>query len=74
MPKIVSPAQYGLMQAIAHHTARNAPKGLSAESAHAGIMELSPGKRSKYARALQRGKTRRKVKRMHLPSSRNRGD
>lgn len=72
MPRIVSSKQFGLMAAVAHGNARNKPKGLSAESARAGIMELSPGKRSAYASALHKQKTRRKGRKMaHLPSSRN---
>ena len=54
MPRIVSGRQFRFMQVVAHGSARNKPKGLSAESARRGIMELSSKKRSRFAKGGKR--------------------
>jgi len=48
MPKPSTVKQYGFLQAVAHGKARK-KTNLTPAQARAGIMELSPKKRSSYA-------------------------
>ncbi|KKL52531.1 hypothetical protein LCGC14_2284480 [marine sediment metagenome] len=49
-----SAKQYGLMQAVAHGTAKKKPKGLSKREAREFVMKTKPKKRSRFAKTLAR--------------------
>ena len=49
-----SAAQYGLMQAVAHGTAKKKPKGLSKREAREFVMKTRPKTRSRFAKTLAR--------------------
>ena len=59
MPKIVSAKQYGFLAAVAHGRA-NKRTSLTPEEAEKGIHELSPDKRSAFARVLAQRRKRSK--------------